>query len=249
MRNGAGMVFITDRYPNRDTLPAHALLAIGAIHAHLIETGLRCQCNLLVETATARDAHQFACLIGFGATAVYPWLAYQSLFDLGRDGHIKRGDGDGARDRPQLSPRHPQGPAEDPVEDGHLHRSPAIAARSCSRSSAWHREVVTLCFAGTPSRIGGAGFADLEHEHAPARRRGAANEAQPLRAGGMLQVRARRRIPHVQPGRGRHAAARGAQRRRWPTIAAMREHVDARPPSALRDLLLPQRGRCADSAR
>ncbi|NMW25500.1 glutamate synthase large subunit, partial [Rhodanobacter denitrificans] len=93
VRNGAGMVFITDRYPNRDTLPAHALLAVGAIHAHLIETGLRCQCNLLVETATARDAHQFACLIGFGATAIYPWLAYQSLFELGRDGHIKRGDG------------------------------------------------------------------------------------------------------------------------------------------------------------
>ncbi|MDQ6645781.1 MAG: glutamate synthase large subunit, partial [Pseudomonadota bacterium] len=68
VRAGAGMVFLTDRYPSKNTLPAHALLAVGSIHAHLIESGLRCQCNILVETATARDAHQFACLIGFGAT-------------------------------------------------------------------------------------------------------------------------------------------------------------------------------------
>jgi glutamate synthase (NADPH/NADH) large chain len=58
------------------------LLATGAVHHRLTEKGLRCDCNILVETGTARDPHHFACLIGFGASAVYPYLAYQTLFDM-----------------------------------------------------------------------------------------------------------------------------------------------------------------------
>jgi glutamate synthase (NADPH/NADH) large chain len=58
------------------------LLATGAVHHRLTEEGLRCDCNILVETGTARDPHHFACLIGFGASAVYPYLAYQTLLDM-----------------------------------------------------------------------------------------------------------------------------------------------------------------------
>ena len=54
-----------------------------------MRTGLRCDCNLIVETGTARDPHHFACLIGYGATAVYPYLAYQTLFDIGLRGILK----------------------------------------------------------------------------------------------------------------------------------------------------------------
>jgi glutamate synthase (NADPH/NADH) large chain len=206
------MVFLTDRYPQRDLLPIHALLATGAVHAHLIESGLRCQCNMLVETGHARDAHQFACLIGFGATAIYPWLAYQSLFELGRaDTSPAKG---AARDRPQLSARHPQGPAEDPVEDGHLHVAGYRGAQ-LFEIVGLAPEVVALCFPGTPSRIGGAGFAELEHDQrllaAPSLERGAAAARRRP-----VQVRARRRVPHVQPGRDRPPAAGGAHRR-WPT--------------------------------
>ena len=43
----------------------------------LIDAGLRCNANIVVDTGTARDPHQIACLIGYGATAVYPYLAYQ----------------------------------------------------------------------------------------------------------------------------------------------------------------------------
>jgi len=67
----------------------HALLATGAVHHRLVDKGLRCKCNLLVETGTARDAHHFACLIGYGATAVYPYMAYQTLFDMMRKGRVK----------------------------------------------------------------------------------------------------------------------------------------------------------------
>ncbi len=66
----------------------HALLATSAVHHHLIKAGVRCDCNIIVETGTARDAHHVACLIGYGATAVYPYMAYQCLSDMLRTGEI-----------------------------------------------------------------------------------------------------------------------------------------------------------------
>jgi glutamate synthase (NADPH/NADH) large chain len=236
VRGGAGMVFITDHYPNRDTLPAHALLAVGAIHAHLIETGLRCQCNLLVETATARDAHQFACLIGFGATAIYPWLAYQSLFELGRDGHIKRGDG---------APREIGRSYRRGIRKGLL----KILSKMGISTVAGYRgaqlfeiiglapEVVALCFAGTPSRVGGAGFADLEHDQRLLAAE-AWNEAQPLRAGGLYKFVHGGEYHMYNPDviDTLQTAVRTGSMADYRRYA---NHVDARPPSALRDLLLP----------
>ncbi|HQY37813.1 MAG TPA: glutamate synthase central domain-containing protein, partial [Pseudomonadota bacterium] len=85
-RAGIELLILSDRRPRRDTAAVHALLATGAVHQHLVRTGLRCEVNLIVETGTARDPHHFACLVGFGATAVYPYLAYQTLHALGRRG-------------------------------------------------------------------------------------------------------------------------------------------------------------------
>ncbi len=89
VRNGKLVLLLSDRYLVKGKVPVHALLATGAVHHRLVNTGLRCKCNILVETGTARDAHHFACLIGYGATAVYPYLAYQTLFDLMRKGAVK----------------------------------------------------------------------------------------------------------------------------------------------------------------
>ena len=89
VRAGKLVLLLSDRYLVKGKVPIHALLATGAVHHRLVKTGLRCKCNILVETGTARDAHHFACLIGYGATAVYPYLAYQTLFDLMRKGALK----------------------------------------------------------------------------------------------------------------------------------------------------------------
>src|SRR6202453_842684 len=89
VRNGKIVLLLSDRYLVKGKVPVHALLATGAVHHRLVKSGLRCRCNILVETGTARDAHHFACLIGYGATAVYPYLAYQTLFDLMRKGALK----------------------------------------------------------------------------------------------------------------------------------------------------------------
>ena len=121
VRDGKIVLLLSDRYLVKGKMPVHALLATGAVHHRLVKTGLRCKCNILVETGTARDAHHFACLIGYGATAVYPYLAYQTLFDLMRKGALKMEAADAPGARPQLPPRHPQGPVQDHVQDGHLH--------------------------------------------------------------------------------------------------------------------------------
>src|SRR5208282_3020200 len=69
VRAGKPVLQLSDRYLVRGKVPIHALLATGAVHHRLVRAGLRCKCNLLIETGTARDPHHFTCLIGYGATA------------------------------------------------------------------------------------------------------------------------------------------------------------------------------------
>ncbi len=77
--DGIVLLFISERMPQKGQLVINALLATAAIHQNLNEKGLRCDSNLIVETASARDSHQIACLIGYGATAVYPYMSYDTI--------------------------------------------------------------------------------------------------------------------------------------------------------------------------
>ncbi|OOG43350.1 glutamate synthase large subunit [Rhodanobacter sp. C05] len=231
VRAGGALVFLSDRYPERDKLPIHSLLATGAVHAHLIEQGLRCQCNLIVETATPRDSHQFACLLGFGATAIYPWLAYQSLFELGHEGHI---DGD----RLEIGRSYRRG-----IRKGLL----KILSKMGISTVAGYRgaqlfeivglapDVVELCFPGTPSRIGGAGFAELQHEQRLLAAE-AWNRTLPLRAGGLYKFVHGGEYHMYNPDviASLQKAVRSGDPADYRTYA---DYVDHRPPSALRDLL------------
>ncbi|MGD8242244.1 MAG: glutamate synthase large subunit, partial [Desulfobacterales bacterium] len=81
VREGAVLVILTDRPVDPDTAPVPALLATAAVHHHLIREGLRPRCGLIVDTGEAREIHHFCCLLGYGAGAVYPYLAYATLAD------------------------------------------------------------------------------------------------------------------------------------------------------------------------
>ena len=70
VRGGVTVLVIYDRAITPDTLPIPALLAVGAVHHLLVRDGLRCEANLIIETATARDPHHFAVLLGYGATLI-----------------------------------------------------------------------------------------------------------------------------------------------------------------------------------
>jgi glutamate synthase (NADPH/NADH) large chain len=239
VRRGVKIVFLSDRYPQRDLLPIHSLLAVGAVHSRLIDTGLRCQCNIMVETATPRDPHHFACLLGFGATAIYPWLAYQSLFDLGRSGHIRNGEGASR----EIGRNYRRG-----IRKGLL----KILSKMGISTVAGYRgaqlfeivglapEVVALCFAGTPSRIGGSGFADLEAEQRVLAAE-AWDEAQSLRAGGLYKYVHGGEFHMYNPDviASLQVAVRTGDPADYRRYA---QYVDTRPPSALRDLLSPRAG-------
>ncbi len=90
---GRTILVLSDRDINADKAPIPSLLALSAIHHHLIRTGKRSQCSLVVETGEAREVHHFALLIGYGATAVNPYLAFQTLQDMVNKGMLPSQDG------------------------------------------------------------------------------------------------------------------------------------------------------------
>ena len=158
VRSGKVILVLTDRAIQQGKLPVHALLAVGAVHNRLTQKGLRCDSNIVVETGTARDPHHFACLIGFGATAVYPYLAYDVLCDLVRTGEILMDPIDAQKnfrksiDKGLLKILSKMGISTvASYRGGQLFEAVGIAS-----------DVREICFSDVPSRIEGAGFVHFE---------------------------------------------------------------------------------------
>ena len=156
VRDGRFLLMLSDRYLDKGKLPVHALLATGAVHHHLVRAGLRCDANIIVETGVARDSHHFACLIGYGATCVYPYLVYQSLHDIGRRGNLAK--------QQQLGRSYRRG-----IRKGlfKIMSKMGISSISSYRGAqlfeivGLSEDVVERCFRGTTSRIQGTNFEDI----------------------------------------------------------------------------------------
>jgi glutamate synthase (NADPH/NADH) large chain len=82
VRSGFTIIVISDRKVDRERVAIPALLALSAIHQHLVGKGLRTSTGLVVETGSAREVHHFALLGGYGAEAVHPYLALETLLDV-----------------------------------------------------------------------------------------------------------------------------------------------------------------------
>jgi glutamate synthase (NADPH/NADH) large chain len=82
VRDGFNILILSDRNTNRDYIPIPSLLATSAVHHHLIRQGLRTSVGLVVETGAALEVHHFAALAGYGAEAINPYLAFDSLQSL-----------------------------------------------------------------------------------------------------------------------------------------------------------------------
>ena len=97
VRAGTSIIIISDRRIDRDHVAIPALLALSAIHQHLVGKGLRTSTGLVVETGSAREVHHFALLGGYGAEAVHPYLAFETLIELAERGQLAKGlDGEKA---------------------------------------------------------------------------------------------------------------------------------------------------------
>eukprot|EP01031_Cornospumella_fuschlensis_P020111 gene20111-24654_t len=84
IKGGNNILIISDRGVSATQVAIPALLALSAIHQHLVKEGLRTTAGLVVETGSAREVHHFAVLAGYGAEAVHPYLAMETLAELSK---------------------------------------------------------------------------------------------------------------------------------------------------------------------
>ncbi|QJR80099.1 glutamate synthase large subunit [Alteromonas pelagimontana] len=156
----AAFVILSDRKIKQNRLPIPAAMAVGAVQRRLIDKALRCDANVVVETASARDPHHFAVLIGLGATAIYPFLAYETIEQLCDKGEL-------GITAMQATLNYRKG-----INKG-LYKimskmgiSTVASYRSAKLFEAIgiNQDVIELCFQGVPSRIQGAGFEDFEQD-------------------------------------------------------------------------------------
>src|SRR5690606_28641569 len=85
IKGGMNILIVSDRAASAEQVAIPALLALSAIHQHLVREGLRTTAGLVVETGTAREVHHFAVLAGYGAEAVHPYLAMETLVALQKE--------------------------------------------------------------------------------------------------------------------------------------------------------------------
>ncbi|MGO1233531.1 MAG: glutamate synthase large subunit, partial [Marinobacter sp.] len=160
VRDGKVLLILTDKDLVKGELPVNALMATGAVHHHLVAKGLRCDSNLIVESGWARDPHHFAVLFGFGATAVYPYLAYEVLNDLIRTGELL------------MDPIDAKNNYRKGINKGLLKilSKMGISTITSYRGAQLFEaigladDLVDLCFKGVPSRIQGADFTDFQKD-------------------------------------------------------------------------------------
>ncbi|TDY03965.1 glutamate synthase large subunit [Thiohalophilus thiocyanatoxydans] len=183
VKNGKVVLVLSDREISRETRPVHALLATGAVHHRLVREGLRCDANIVVETGTARDPHHFAVLIGYGATAVYPYLAYAALRDMQRSGEITESSA------ATLDANYRKGINKGLYKITSKMGISTIASYRGAQlfeSVGLHQDVVDLCFNGTTNRIQGIGFSDLQEDQRLLCKL-AWNKRKPIQQGGLLK--------------------------------------------------------------
>ena len=240
VRAGAEVLLLTDA---RAEVAVPMLLALGAIHHALVAAGLRTRTSIVVESDEPRESHHFACLLGYGADAVCPRLALETAAALAAADKL-------GGDRP--TPEEAQRRFRAAIEDGVLKvmSKMGIADVASYRGAQLFEaiglapEVVDLCLPGTPSAVGGVGFAELEREvrerHEAAR--GPAPKLEnpgyvKFRKGGEPHATTPEVVEALQETTAAHALRRAVSGAGWPLYERFARLVDGRAPLELRDLL------------
>ncbi len=96
IEDGHSLLILSDRGADADHAPIPALLAASAVHHHLVRNEHRTQCGILLETGEAREIHHMAVLIGYGACAINPYLAFETIAEMAAEGRLADTDDAGA---------------------------------------------------------------------------------------------------------------------------------------------------------
>ena len=162
IQEGVPLLLLSDRRAGPDRVPLSALLAVGAVHQHLVRSAERTMAGLLVETGEPRSVHHYCTLLGYGADGINPYLAFEALDELDDEGLLA-----GAWSERERIARYRAA-----VGGGILKvmAKMGISALSSYRGAQIFEavglapEVMERCFRGSASRLKGAGFEALARE-------------------------------------------------------------------------------------
>ncbi|HEV7476846.1 MAG TPA: glutamate synthase central domain-containing protein, partial [Burkholderiales bacterium] len=161
VRSGTSIIIISDRKLNRERVAIPALLALSAIHQHLVAKGLRTSTGLVVETGSAREVHHFALLGGFGAEAVHPYLAMETLLELASQGRL--GDLDGKKALKNFVKAMGKGLKKVMSKMG-ISTYMSYTGAQIFEAVGLSRTLVDKYFTGTASNVGGIGLFEVAEE-------------------------------------------------------------------------------------
>ena len=159
---GTRVLVLSDENVDDTTLPIPSLLAMAAVHHHLIRTGQRMQVSLVAKSGEPREVHHFAALVGYGANAVYPYLLYETISDLV----------DGDRHFQEISLQQAIANFVDGTEKGLLKIMSKMGISTIDsycgaqifEAIGVGEELIDAAFPGTPSLLGGVGFESLAED-------------------------------------------------------------------------------------
>jgi glutamate synthase (NADPH/NADH) large chain len=247
--HGYQFVILSDRAVSSARAPIPALLAVGAVHQHLVRESKRTGIGIILESGEPREVHHFCALSGYGADAVNPYLAYDALMHLESEGNFSK----------HFSRREIEHHYVKAVSKGmrKVFGKMGISTLESYKSAQIFEavgladEVIDRCFTGTASRIGGAGFAELAGEismrHA---------DAFPTRDGNPFDVWKSTGDIHVRTGGEKHmwdpesiadlqVACRQSDPRAWERFSA-RQNERSKNQATIRGLLKFRSGIAAD---
>ena len=234
--DGKYILVLSDRGVAKSAVPIPMLLAVGAVHHHLINAGKRLSVSLICETGEARDVHQFACLIGYGASAVTPYVAIDTIRHT-----VEAGDDYGDTDLETALANYRKA-----IENGLLKIMSKMGISTISsyrgaqvfEAIGVSTEVIKRCFFGTSSQIEGIGLNHIAND-AIRRHKAAYNpEGAVLDEGGNFKVlpgnRGEFHAFNKKVVQTMHKFLRSGKREEY---LAYMETVQTRDPVSLRDLL------------
>jgi glutamate synthase (ferredoxin) len=251
VRNGAEILIVSDASIAADRVPVPSLLALGAVHQHLLRSGLRTRAGLVADAGDARDSHDVACLLGAGAELVCPRTALETITSLSEEGRL----GAGAPPAPDAVGRFLAA-----TEDGVLKvmSKMGIATVDAYRGAQIFEalglddRVIDRCLAGIPSPLGGIGFRELGEDVLRRHEEGYGSQGVPAnpgyikhRAGGEYHATNPEVIEELQSSvvliddemRAAHMLQRALRTGDADAYRRYTELVHARPPVEPRDLL------------
>jgi glutamate synthase (NADPH) large chain len=168
IEDGARLIVLSDRGAGGNLIPIPSLLLTGAVHHHLIREKTRTRVGLIVESGDARECHHIALLIGYGAAAVCPYLAIETVRDLARRGELT------SHGQQSISPAKAEANLIKALGKGVLKVMSKMGVSTIASYTGAQifeavglgAEVIDACFTGTASRLSGVGFGVLAEEAA-----------------------------------------------------------------------------------